>query len=103
MTHTPGPYRVQYDDRIEYGPVVAGEGFCVAKIMRYPPEWRDNAALFAAAPELLTALVGLLPEVKLDGRPVTEQITANASAHGDDVVSRVIRAQAAIAKAQDDQ
>ena len=51
MTHTPGPYRIEYDTRIEYGPVVAGEGFCVAKIMRGPPEWRDNARLFAAAPE----------------------------------------------------
>ncbi len=49
--HTPGPYRVAYDTRIEYGPIVAGKGFCVAVINRSTREWKANALLFAAAPE----------------------------------------------------
>jgi hypothetical protein len=52
--HTPGPWRVN-GECIEYGPFVAGDGWCVAKIVRDPPETEANAHLIAAAPELLEA------------------------------------------------
>ncbi len=49
--HTDGPWRVKYETRIEYGPFVAGEGFCVGTVKRDPPEWKANARLIANAPE----------------------------------------------------
>ena len=52
---TPGPWRVNRH-RIEYGPIIAGDGFCVAMVLRDPPEHGANARLIAAAPELLAAL-----------------------------------------------
>ena len=55
---TPGPWRLN-GQRVEYGPYVAGDGFCVATIHRDPPEAYDNARLIAAAPELLAALVAV--------------------------------------------
>ncbi len=53
--HTPGPWR-RYGRRIEYGPMVAGDGFLVATISRDPKESEGNARLIAAAPELLSSL-----------------------------------------------
>jgi len=60
--HTPGPWRVN-QRRIEYGPIVAGDGFAVATVMRDPcengggpTEWQANACLIAAAPDLLREL-----------------------------------------------
>lgn len=55
--HTPGPWRVNRQ-RIEYGPIIAGDGFCIAEVKSDPPplEIDFNAQLIAAAPELLTAL-----------------------------------------------
>ena len=55
--YSEGPWRVEYETRIEYGPQVAGEGFCVAKVLRDPGEWQANARLIAAGPDLLAALL----------------------------------------------
>lgn len=56
--HTPGPWRTEYETRIESGPVVAGKGWRIAEVGRDPEsgDWRCNARLIAAAPELLNAL-----------------------------------------------
>jgi len=54
--HTPGPWSVESDTRIEYGPILAGEGFCVATVSRDPREWKANARLIASAPDLLEVL-----------------------------------------------
>jgi len=52
---TPGPWRVANETRIEYGPFV---GWSVAKILRDVPDeqWKANARLIAASPDLLAAL-----------------------------------------------
>ncbi len=49
--HTPTPYRVEYDYRIEHGPIVAGEGFWVAKVNPNPygGNGKANAAFFVRA------------------------------------------------------
>ena len=54
--YTKGPWRVAYASRIEYGPVVAGEGFAVATILRDPAEGRNTARLIAAAPDMVDEL-----------------------------------------------
>ncbi len=56
--HTEGPWGVQYDYRVEHGPMVAGEGFLIAKAEPKPfgGSGKANARLIAAAPELLEAL-----------------------------------------------
>lgn len=57
--HTPGPWRLNRQ-RVEYGPYVAGDGWCVAIVLRDPVEQEANARLIAAAPELLVALEQLV-------------------------------------------
>ena len=53
--HTKGPWRLN-GKRVEYGPIIAGDGFCVAIVSRDPREAEENARLIAAAPALLEAL-----------------------------------------------
>lgn len=64
--HTPGPWGVEYENRIEYGPIVAGLGFLIAEVSYdpsetgTPQEWKANARLIAAAPDLLAAVEHLI-------------------------------------------
>lgn len=83
--HTPGPWRVN-GQRIEYGPMVAGDGFAVAKIIRDPAEHKANARLIAAAPALLEALEGMLipwATPRQEGEAMSKARAAIAQAKGE--------------------
>ena len=60
--HTKGPWRLN-GKRVEYGPIIAGDGFCVAIVSRDPREAEENARLIAAAPELLEAMKNALGDL----------------------------------------
>lgn len=55
MTHTPGPWAIKQGTRIE-----AADGTTVAAIDRFIPPSGADAALIAAAPELLAALIAMI-------------------------------------------
>lgn len=60
--HSPAPWR-RSGQRIEYGPMVAGDGFCVAIVSRDPAEAEANMALLLAAPRLLAACKEAIPDL----------------------------------------
>ena len=56
-THTPGPWRLMNSDKEVYGAFEDdGRGWRVADLAWSTTNWRANARLIAAAPELLAAL-----------------------------------------------
>ncbi len=93
---TPGPWRIAFETRIEYGPYVAGKGFAVAEVFRdpvetgMPEEYKANARLIAAAPDLLDATQAVLDKLE-------NMTTAEFSAGADKEVRENLAA--AIAKA----
>lgn len=88
--HSEGPWRLN-GQRIEYGPIVAGDGFCVAIVSRDPVESEANARLLVAAPDLLAAcketlgrlrrFVGDFPRQPGDLIDLLEAALAKAGAH----------------------
>lgn len=93
MNHTPGPWEVDENDLMIFS--AGGNGKRIADTMPHDEddmpddEWRANAVLIAAAPELLAALEAML---------------AAGSAYGCDFTQNnpriAMQARAAIAKAK---
>jgi len=97
MTHTPGPWRIETDTTLIWGNCDSddmtsyGMGYPVADC-QHPRSWRrdrpteaeidGNARLIVAAPDLLTALKGLLTAIdstEFDGNALRECAVARAA------------------------
>ena len=71
MRHTPGPWEFVFDvaytsgqhpePDYEYARISSDKRFNIAKIYPDSEEWRANARLIAAAPDLLAALETVMP------------------------------------------
>lgn len=55
MNHTPGPFIVRHDYNEDTTFITESHGIDLAQVFRLP-EYENNSALFAAAPDLLAAL-----------------------------------------------
>ena len=86
--HTPGPWKSRYD-RKEKTAVVARTGYMAHLEISFPhqegkdSEWKANACLIAAAPELLAALIRLREWVRNPGEddsPANEAVIHEAEA-----------------------
>lgn len=54
------PWRVAYDTRIEYGPYVAGFGFCIAEVKTDPVDWEAKRDFLVRAVNSHSLLVDAL-------------------------------------------
>jgi len=82
--HTPGPWIIDSDDG-DIIEVVSGDYF-IADVHRLEPkdEWRANARLIAAAPELLEALEELVDLYEYEDNVSRDARAAIAKARGRD-------------------
>jgi hypothetical protein len=64
VTHTPGPWKTEGPQVVS--PADDGGFLSVALVSVRAEEWRDNALLIAAAPDLLAACTAALARIESD-------------------------------------
>lgn len=76
--HTPGPWHVAHS--IIYGPFKGGSAERIADVSTWADNYAANAALIAAAPDLLAALEALIETCPCDPDATARFMIANADA-----------------------
>jgi hypothetical protein len=95
--HTPGPWYVDHNDVMGHGVVSRTK---IISLYNGNRDWRANAALIAAAPDLLIALKELVSEIYQSGMVDMEDILNNDSKTVCEIARRLELAEVAIKKAE---